>query len=114
MAYDQDLAQRVREVLAEEPDITEKAMFGGLAFLAGGRMALAVSRRGLLMVRVDGRTEDQLLQRAGVEQTVMRGRPMNGWVDVDGTVTAEESALRDLVAGAVAHARTLRAPRTDP
>lgn len=111
MAYDEGLAQRVREVLQGQDGIAEKAMFGGLAFLVDGHMAVAVSGRDLMMIRADAETQDRLLGRAGVEQTIMRGRPLTGWLDLDGTVTADDDALRELVTGAFAHARTLP-PRT--
>ena len=107
MAYDEGFAERVRALLDGEAGVTEKKMFGGLCFLVDGRMAVVVSGREVLMVRADPGTEGRLLGRGGVEQTVMRGRPMRGWLDVDGTVTADDAALRELVEGAVAHARTL-------
>lgn len=107
MAYDEAFAQRVRNLLAGEEGITEKAMFGGLAFLVDGHMAAAVSGRSLMMIRADASTEERLLGRDGIEQTVMRGRPMTGWLDVDGSVTDDDDALREVVGGAVAHARTL-------
>lgn len=107
MAYDEGFAQRVRDLLQGEEGITERAMFGGLGFMADGHMAVAVSGRDLMMIRADAQTEDRLLDRDGIEQTFMRGRPMSGWLDVDGTVTADDDALRELVGGAVAHARTL-------
>lgn len=107
MSYDEAFAQRLRALLEREDGITERAMFGGLAFLVDGHLAVAVSGRGLMMIRADAQTEDRLLQRDGIEQTVMRGRPMSGWLDVDGTVTAQDAALGELVAGAVAHARSL-------
>lgn len=107
MAYDEGFAQRVRDLLLGEEGITERAMFGGLGFMVDGHMAVTVSGRDLMMIRADARTEDLLLDRDGIEQTVMRGRPMSGWLDVDSTVTADDAALRELVEGAVAHARTL-------
>lgn len=107
MAYDEALAERVRDLLEAEAGITEKKMFGGLAFLADGHMAVAVSRRGLLMVRADEQTEERLLQRPGVQQTVMRGRPMTGWLDVDTSGLADDETLREIVVPAVAHARAL-------
>lgn len=107
MAYDEGFAQRVREQLAGEPGITERAMFGGLAFLVDGRMAVAVSGRDLMMIRADDETEERLLRRDGVEQTVMRDRPMAGWLDVDAPLSDDDETLAELVAGAVAHARTL-------
>jgi TfoX/Sxy family transcriptional regulator of competence genes len=106
MGYDEALAGRVRRLLAGQDGITEKAMFGGLAFLAEGHMAVAVSSRGVLMLRADEEMEARLLERSGVEQTVMRGRPMSGWLDVD-TALLEGDALRDVVTSAVAHARSL-------
>ena len=107
MAYDEAFAQRVRDLLADEEGITEKAMFGGLAFLVDGHMAAAVSGRSLLMIRADASTEEHLLGRDGIEQTVMRGRPMRGWLDVDGSMTEDDDALRELVEGAAAHTRAL-------
>ena len=81
MAYDEDLANRIREHLAEEPGVTEKRMFGGLAFLIGGHMAVSASGKGGLMVRCDpDQTEAHLEQ--GAERMVMRGREMDGWLRV--------------------------------
>lgn len=92
MAYDTDLADRLRDVLAGQPGLSEKRMFGGLAFLLAGHMAVAVSGQGSgLMVRIDpGRAED-LLADPRAERMVMNGRELNGWllVDVDGTTDAE-------------------------
>ncbi len=105
MGYDEALAARVRAVLGPEQGITERSMFGGLAFLADGRMAVAVSRRGVMMVRADDGTVEQLLGRSGVERTVMRGRPMRGWLDVD-TTSLPDDDLPDVVGRAVAYART--------
>lgn len=109
MAYDQAFADEVRALLSDEQSITEKAMFGGLAFLVDGRMALAVSGRTDLMIRVDDETQERLLDQSGIEQTVMRGRPMRGWLDVDLEALPVEGEVTfgSLVLGAVAHARTL-------
>lgn len=107
MAYDEGFAERVRALLDGEAGVTEKTMFGGLCFLVDGRMAVAVSGRDLMMLRADPETEDQLLERDGVEQTVMRGRPMRGWLDVGSELTDDDATLRELVEGAVAHVRTL-------
>ncbi len=107
MAYDEELAARVRHLLAGLADVTERAMFGGLAFLVDGHMALAVSGRSVLMVRADQQTEARLLERPGVGNTLMRGRPMRGWLDVGASVVADDEVLADLVSRAVAHARTL-------
>ena len=75
MAYDHDLADRIRELLPLELDHEEKAMFGGLAFLVGGHMAIAASRETGVLVRVDPADEERLLRSKGVSVAVMRGRP---------------------------------------
>jgi TfoX/Sxy family transcriptional regulator of competence genes len=82
MAYDQELAHRVREQLAGEEGVTEKAMFGGLAFLLHGNMAVTVSSHGGLMVRVGVQASDDALARPHAQQIEMRGRPMPGWIHV--------------------------------
>ncbi len=107
MAYDEGLAARVRDLFAGQPGVSEKAMFGGLAFLVNGHMALAVGSRGELMVRADETTQTELLGRDGAQPTIMRGRTMRGWVDIDETLTSDDQTLRDLVTGAAAHARSL-------
>lgn len=82
MAYDADLAARVRALLASRDDVTEMAMFGGLAFLLAGNMAVAVSGQGGLMVRVGPDVAEQALRHKHTEPLLMRGRPMGGWVVV--------------------------------
>ena len=82
MAYDVDLANRLREQLADEVGVTEKAMFGGLAFLLNGNMTVAAFGRGGLMVRVGPDAVDEALSRPHAEQIEMRGRPMKGWIHV--------------------------------
>lgn len=82
MAYDEDLADRVRELVGGEPGVTEQAMFGGLAFLLGGNMAIAVSRQGGVLVRVDPTDADRLAATTGAEVAVMGGRSMRGWLRV--------------------------------
>jgi hypothetical protein len=95
MAYDQELANRVREQLADEAAVTEMAMFGGLAFLLRGNMAVAVSSRGGLMVRVGVDVAGDALARPHVTQIEMRGRPMRGWIHVadDGVKTTRQLSL---------------------
>ncbi len=83
MAYDEDLADRIRELVGGESDLTEKEMFGGLAFLIGGNMAVAASGQGGLMVRVDPADSDTLVARTNARRVEMRGRPMQGWMRVD-------------------------------
>lgn len=92
MAYDAELADRVRELIATERGIGEKRMFGGLAFLIDGNMSVAVSRQGGLMVRVPPDDTELLLARPHVEPMVMAGREARGWVRVapDGIATARQ------------------------
>ena len=83
MAYDEDLAERIRELVCDESDLAEKKMFGGLAFLIGGNMAVAASGQGGLMVRVDPAKGDKLIATTSARPMEMRGRPMSGWLRVD-------------------------------
>ena len=92
MAYDEDLADRMRDLLAEEPDLSERKMFGGLAFLLDGHMVVAASGKGGAMVRVDPADADGLLARSKAEPMVMRGRPMTGWLRVASDEVDDESA----------------------
>src|SRR5258706_5406073 len=80
MAYDEDLAARIGERVAEEPRLSEKKMFGGLAFLIGGNMAVAASGQGGLMVRCDPEQSDRLVASTQAEMMVMRGREIAGWL----------------------------------
>ena len=105
MAYDEQLAERVRDSLAHLGDVTEKRMFGGLAFLVGGAMAVTSSGEGGLMVRVGKERTEQLLDLPGVEAVVMRDRPMRGWVRVDTTELADDADLERWVATGVRAAR---------
>jgi TfoX/Sxy family transcriptional regulator of competence genes len=82
VAHDEELADRIRELTAGEPGLTEKKMFGGLAFLIGGNMAVAVSGQGGLMVRVDPEASDELLATTPARPMEMRGREMRGWLRV--------------------------------
>ncbi|QLL05177.1 TfoX/Sxy family protein [Mycobacterium vicinigordonae] len=92
MAYDEDLANRIRELLARRPDVDEKQMFGGLAFLIGGHLAVCASGQGGLMVRVPREDTDRLLERAHVSPMVMAGRQTRGWLRVaaDGVKTKRQ------------------------
>ncbi len=89
MPYDEDLANRIRELLADEPDLNEKKMFGGLAFLIGGNMAIAASGQGGLLVRVPPEETETLLCARHVQPFEMKGREMTGWLRV------EPEGLRD-------------------
>ena len=82
MAYDEDLADRIRDLLSQQRGVTEKKMFGGLAFLIGGNMAIAASGQGGALVRVDPAQADRLVETTPAEAAVMRGRPMQGWLRV--------------------------------
>jgi TfoX/Sxy family transcriptional regulator of competence genes len=96
MAYDEGLAERIRERLGAEPDVTEKRMFGGLAFLHRGNMAVGVSGDDL-MVRVGPDATDTALSRPGTRVFDMTGRPMRGWILVAGSALAEDDVLGDWV-----------------
>ena len=82
MAYDEALAERMRELLEGQPGVTEKKMFGGLAFLVGGNMAVSASGQGGALVRVDPAESDRLVDTTNAQVAVMRGRPMPGWLRV--------------------------------
>ena len=82
MAYDEKLAERIRELLAGEPNVTEQRMFGGLAFLIGGNMAVAASGQGGALVRVDPEESDALVAKTKARPMEMRGREMRGWLRV--------------------------------
>lgn len=83
MAYDGELVDRIRNLLTGNLDVTDKRMFGGVAFLTGGHLAVAASSRGGLMARVDPEDSEKLLLRDGVSRMVMGGREMNGWLRVE-------------------------------
>ena len=107
MAYDEDLANRIRELTADEPGVTEKKMFGGLAFLIGGNMAVAASGQGGLMVRVDPEETDALLEKSHARPFEMRGRGMQGWLRVDDEGVRTKRLLEPWVKRGVAYARSL-------
>ena len=107
MTYDEDLANRVRELVGLEDGLTEKRMFGGLAFLIDGNMAVAASGQGGLMVRVDPEDTDALLARAHARPFEMRGREVRGWLRVDDAGLGTKRDLEPWVRRGVAYARTL-------
>jgi TfoX/Sxy family transcriptional regulator of competence genes len=107
MAYDEELAGRIRVRLGGERDVSEKAMFGGLAFLVNGNMAVSVSGRGGLLVRVDPEDCDAVLALPHTELAVMRGRPMPGWVRVAGAAVEPDAELVGWIERGVGYARTL-------
>ena len=111
MAYDEELAQRIRELLRGESDLTEKKMFGGLAFLIGGNMAVAASGQGGVLVRVDPAQSDALVATTTARPMEMRGREMRGWLRVEaGEVRADAELARWVEVGAT-YARSLPAKR---
>ena len=107
MAYDEDLANLVRELIAGEEGVTEKRMFGGLAFLVGGNMAVAASGQGGLMVRVDPDETDALAAEPHAGPFEMRGRAMQGWLRVDADGVRSREQLQPWVDRGVAYARSL-------
>lgn len=113
MAFDEDLAERVRELLATEPDLSEKRMFGGLAFLLGGHMALAVSGQGGIMVRVGASGADELIAAGPALPVEMGERTMGGWVRVGAEHLTTKRRLARWVKLGVGQARSL-APKTAP
>ncbi len=106
MAYDEDLADRLRLLTGGE-NLTEKKMFGGLAFLLNGHMSVAVSGQGGLMVRVDPAETAALLNEPGAGPFEMRGRPMKGWLRVDAAALDDDPVLRAWAERGLAYARTL-------
>ncbi|GAA3846627.1 TfoX/Sxy family protein [Streptomyces coacervatus] len=96
MAYDEGLAERIRQHLGADPDMAEKRMFGGIAFLLHGNMAVGVSGDDL-MVRVGPDATDAALARPGAQLFDMTGRPMRGWVVVDSSALTEDEALAEWI-----------------
>jgi len=93
MAYDEALASRVRETLGDNPEISERQMFGGIAFMLSGNMAVGV-RKDELMVRIDRDDHDEVLAQPGVRISDMTGRPMKGWILVAPEATADDTDLQ--------------------
>jgi TfoX/Sxy family transcriptional regulator of competence genes len=109
MAYDEELADRIRELLASQHNVTEKKMFGGLAFLVGGNMAVAASGQGGLLARVDPAESDALLTSTDARVMEMRGRAMRGWLRVDAEHVRTKRQLAKWVELGTAYARSLPA-----
>jgi TfoX/Sxy family transcriptional regulator of competence genes len=107
MAYDEDLANRIRELIAGEPDVSEKKMFGGLAFLIGGNMSVSASGQGGLLIRCDPEDTDALVQTPHAARFEMRGRAMDGWLRVAPEGVETEAQLKRWVERGVAYARSL-------
>ena len=107
MAYDLDLANRIRECSGAEVGLTEQAMFGGLAFLINGNMSVSASGHGGLLLRIDPDQTDKLATRAHAQRFVMRDREMSGWLRVDAAGVTTKRNLARWVAISVAYARSL-------
>ena len=107
MAYDEALADRIRQLVEGERGLTEKAMFGGLAFLINGNMSVSASGQGGLLVRVDPDESNALVARTGARPMEMRGREMAGWLRVDADQVRTKRQLAAWVERGVAFARSL-------
>jgi hypothetical protein len=107
MAYDEDLADRIRTLLGNRAGLTEKKMFGGLGFMIGGNMAIAASGQGGILVRVDPDESDELVARTPAKPMEMRGRQMAGWLRVDTADVADDGTLGEWVERGATHAGSL-------
>ena len=107
MAYDEELADRIRRLIGSEPDLTEQKMFGGLAFLIGGNMAVAASGQGGVLVRADPAESDTLVATTEARPMEMRGRQMRGWLRVDAEDVRTDPQLAKWVELGTAYARSL-------
>jgi TfoX/Sxy family transcriptional regulator of competence genes len=107
VAYDEELADRIRELLSDQRALTEKKMFGGLAFLVGGHMSIAASGQGGALVRVDPEQSDHLVETTPAEEAVMRGRPMQGWLRVASEDLRTKRQLEKWVKASTAYASSL-------
>ena len=106
MAYDEELAERIRGLLPDVP-VTEQKMFGGLAFLVGGHMAVAASGKGGLMLRCDPADTERLVGEPGATRMEMRGKEMDGWLRVASDAVAEDNDLARWVAVGTSYAGSL-------
>jgi hypothetical protein len=111
VAYDEELADRIRELLGAESRLIEKKMFGGLAFLIGGNMAVAASGQGGVLVRVDPAQSDRLVATTSARLMEMRGRRMKGWLRVDPRDVRTKRQLTKWVKVGATYARSLPAKR---
>ena len=111
MAYDEALAEGIRELIGDQRGLAEQKMFGGLAFLIGGNMAVAASGQGGLLVRVDPDESDELVEKTNARLMEMRGRKMRGWLRLDTEDVRTKSQLAKWVERGTAYARSLPAKR---
>jgi TfoX/Sxy family transcriptional regulator of competence genes len=111
VAYDEKLADRIRDLVSDQPDLTEQRMFGGLAFLIGGNMAVGASGQGGILVRVDPAQSDALVATTNARLMDMRGRRMHGWLRVDPEDVRTKRELARWVELGTTYARSLPAKR---
>jgi TfoX/Sxy family transcriptional regulator of competence genes len=111
VAYDEELADRIRDLVGGESGLTEQKMFGGLAFLIGGNMAIGASGQGGVLVRVDPAQSDELVATTNARLMEMRGRQMQGWLRVDADDVRTKRQLAKWVELGVTYARSLTAKR---
>lgn len=109
MAYDEDLPDRIRGLLSAEPGVQEQKMFGGLAFLVGGNMAIAASGQGGLLERIDPDHSDRITSATKAEPMEMRGRSMAGWLRVAAEDVAAKRQLDKWVKLGLGYAKSLPA-----
>ena len=109
MAYDEELANRIRELVGDEPDLSEQKMFGGLAFLVCGNMAVGASGQGGILVRVDPAESDALVATTNARLMEMGGRRMKGWLRVDADDVRADDELAGWVERGTTYARSLPA-----
>jgi hypothetical protein len=107
MAYDEELANRIRDVVQGEPGLSEKSMFGGLAFLIDGKLAVSASSMGGLLLRIDPTQTGRLVREPHVRPFEMRGREMDGWLLVGAEVLETDDDLLRWVSHGVTYARSL-------
>jgi TfoX/Sxy family transcriptional regulator of competence genes len=112
MAYDEELAQRIHDLLDGEPGVTSKKMFGGLGFMVDGHMAVAAGSQGSLMVRADPADGEEWVDGESVNPMEMRGRPMAGWLLVAPEADVDDAQLQLWVDRGVGHVRTLAPKET--
>jgi hypothetical protein len=114
MAYDEELAARIRDLIGPDPELTEKKMFGGLAFLIHGNMAISASGQGGLLVRVDPARTEEVIVTTKATVAVMQGREMPGWLRVPPDDVATDEDLEPWVELGVDYARSLPEKKKTP
>ncbi len=107
MTYDKKLAERIRKIIGNDPGLTERVMFGGLAFLLNGNMAVAANGDGGIMVHIDPTYSEKMAQATVAELMVMHGRSMTGWLHIDEDHLADDTVLRKWVQMGIDYTRTL-------